>query len=278
MNSYPTESWLSQSENLEYSDYWNDEMQEMEKVWWVLDGDFSRMENHLTDIHAVSQLESCVLAAQRFFARSICGIGVDLAAGNLWATRHLLRRGAQKVISVEYSRHRLLKLGNAVLEHYGISPEHVMLVLGDIHHLHLPDSSLDYVFMSQAFHHSETPNRLLIEIQRVIKPQGLVIIIGEHILSPTLFTYLLQPLKFVVSRLISVGTQQKMFGHTIQGTDLWFGQSDFVGKDDILGDHYYTDSQYKRLFYRHAFEYVCLRQTDWESQAFVLIPKRGPSK
>lgn len=271
---YQIEDWFTEVEKIEYSDYWNNEAQDAEKIWWVLDGDFSRMEKYLEAISAASQLEECVQTAMNIFSRNLQGMGADLAAGNLWGTPHLLRLGAEKVISVEYSRHRLLKLGIVVLEHYGVSEQQALLALGDFHQLNVADSSLDFVFMSQAFHHSETPRKLLKEIQRVIKPNGIVIITGEHITRPSFKAYLLQPLKFLISRVVSPPLQKRLFSRTLQNPEFWLGKtSDFIGKDEVLGDHYFTDSQYQRLFHQHAFEYICLQRAEWHSQAFVLIPK-----
>lgn len=275
---YQIEDWFTEVEKIEYSDYWNNESQDVEKIWWILDGDFSKMEKYLESISAISQLEECVQTATKIFSRTLQGIGADLAAGNLWGTPHLLRLGAEKVISVEYSRHRLLKLGTVVLEHYGVLEQQALLALGDFNQLNLADSSLDFVFMSQAFHHSETPKKLLTEIHRVLKPEGIVIITGEHITKPSLIFYLIQPLKFFFSKLVPIYIQNKIFKYPLQNIEFWLGRnSDFIGKDEILGDHYFTDSQYKRLFHQNGFEFICLRNSWWKSQAFVLIPKDSVS-
>jgi SAM-dependent methyltransferase len=274
---YQIENWFTEVETLDYSDYWNNEAQDMNKIWWVLGGDFSKMETYLESISAISQLEECVQAAKNIFGKSLQGVGADLAAGNLWATPHLLRLGAEKVISVEYSRHRLLKLGVAVLEHYGVSTQQALLALGDFHQLKLPDSSLDFVFMSQAFHHSETPRKLLDEIYRALKPTGIVIITGEHITKPGVLKGLLQPIKFFAARFLPLSIQHKIFNKPMfNNAELILGRtSDFIDKDPVLGDHYFTDAQYKRLFQQHGFEFICLRKPQWKSQAFVLTPKKG---
>lgn len=270
---YKLEEWLSDAEKIEYSDYWNDESLEMSKEWWILDGNFSKMEVYLEKINAVAQMTACIQVAQKCFKQTLSGIGVDLAAGALWATPHLLRLGAQKIYSVEYSRHRLLKIGPAVLRHYQVETAQVMLALGDFHRLNIPDSALDFVFMSQAFHHSETPRKLLAEVRRVLKPQGIVIITGEHITRPSFFAYIRQPLRFIAAKILSSALQKKIFGKELLQYELWLGQGDFFAKDKTLGDHYFTAAQYRRLFTQHGFEHINLQQADWDSQAFVLTPK-----
>ncbi len=272
MPEFRYEEWLSEGEKIEYSDYWNDEAQEMSKEWWILDGDLSKMETYLEKIHAVTQLEACVKAAKIYFQRKIKGIGVDLAAGVLWATHHLLRLGAKVVYSVEYSRHRLLRIGPAVLEHYHVPETKTILVLGDFNRLNFSDNMLDFVFMSQAFHHSNKPRELLREIYRVLKPTGVVIITGEHITELKLSDYVCQPLRFIIGRLLPKIIQQKLFGHKIVAHGFWAGQNDVFYIDNVLGDHYYTSKQYERMFQEEGFVYHCLRSCDWSSQAFVLVP------
>jgi SAM-dependent methyltransferase len=269
---YAFEEWLSEVERVEYSDYWNDESQDINKIWWVLDGNFSKMEEHLKTIHAVSQLNSCIEAARKHFHREFHGIGADLAAGTLWATPHLLASGAEKVYSIEYSRHRLLTVGPAVLEHYQVSPLSAVLVLGDFNRLNLADATLDFIFMSQAFHHSEKPRELLGEIKRVLKPDGIVILTGEHIAEPGLIEYVRQPVRFLLAHWLPSAIQERLFGHRLQANGFWPGAGEVYSVDHVLGDHHYTNVQYKRLFTGAGFQYQCLRDRSWHSQAFVLIP------
>jgi len=42
------------------------------------------------------------------------------------------------------------------------------------------NESIDFCFCSQAFHHADDPQRLLNEIKRVLKPSGIVLMIGEN--------------------------------------------------------------------------------------------------
>src|SRR5262245_15285992 len=91
---YPVENWLNDTEALAYADYWNDEAQERLKPFWILDGDFGKMERYLASIRLIDELEACVAAGRTYFGRTLRGIGCDLAAGNLWAEPHLFRLGA----------------------------------------------------------------------------------------------------------------------------------------------------------------------------------------
>ena len=183
MIEYNVEYWLTDSdiENIEYSEYWNNEEQEKSKEWYILDGNFSKMEHYLLKVGLPQDLERCVDILKLEFKHGLKGTGIDLGAGNLWATPYLLALGEiDKLYSLEYSKHRLLKLGPRVLEHYNVPKEKMVLILGSFYDLHIDDNSLDFVFLSEAFHHADRPDCLLAEIRRVLKPNGVVIIIGEH--------------------------------------------------------------------------------------------------
>lgn len=184
MTECKVENWLSDSPDrkIEYSEYWNDEQNEQDKAWNILDGDFTKMESYLAQIGLVEDLRECLDACRARRGSRLGGVGIDLAAGNLWASPHLFGCGdVEKLYCLEFSKHRLLKLGPKVLEHYQVPNDKVVLVYGSFYDLHLPDGCLDFALLSAAFHHAEDPNRLLAEIRRVLKPDGVLMMIGEHI-------------------------------------------------------------------------------------------------
>ncbi|MBI5032973.1 MAG: class I SAM-dependent methyltransferase [Chloroflexi bacterium] len=267
---YPVEEWLNEAERIAYSDYWNDETAEREKPFWILDGDFGKMERYLAGTSLVQQLEECAAVLRQQFGRTLHGVGCDLAAGTLWAEPHLFRLGnVEKIYCIEYSRHRLLKLGPAVLEHYNISPEKIVLALGDFHRLKLQDGAVDFVFMSAAFHHSDAPEQLLREIRRVLKPEGVVILIGEHVADIRWKHYFTQPIKLLVARLVPKRWQRRIWGIVFETNSLLPNAQSRQIVDDGLGDHDYTLSQYAKFFSGAGFRYQCLRGRSL--QAFVCV-------
>jgi hypothetical protein len=66
MTDWPIERWLSDAE-------------------YVLDGDFAKMERYLEATELPRDLKACADVLRNEFGRSLAGVGVDLAAGNLWA-------------------------------------------------------------------------------------------------------------------------------------------------------------------------------------------------
>jgi SAM-dependent methyltransferase len=264
---------LSSVERLTYAEYWNSETEERTKPFWVLDGDFGRMERYLADNGFPAQLDECVRIAHERFGRVVGGVGCDLGAGSLWAVPRLLRLGTiERIYCVEYSKHRLLKLGPAVLEHYGVSPDSVVLALGDLHELRVPSATCDFVFLSAAFHHSDRPSELLKEIRRVLKPAGVVLILGEHITDAGLKQRVRHMAKFVVSRTLPARVQRRVIGRRLVVERFFPTESDLLVGDDRMGDHAYTREQYFEMFAAAGFRAECLRRSAWVFQAFVLAP------
>ena len=173
---YELRRWSTPEElrRLTYSAYWNDEEAERDKEWWTQDGDFARMEAYVDETTTLGRQLADALADA-----PPRGEGADLAAGTLWAVPRLLAAGADKVYAVEYSEHRLTRLGPGVLEHYGIPPERVVLCLGSFYELGFADGELGFVLLSQALHHADDTAALLREVRRVLAPDGVAYVIGE---------------------------------------------------------------------------------------------------
>ena len=268
---FPVEHWLDPREiaGIEYSGYWNDEDVERGKEWYVLDGDFAPMERYLGDVGLVADLGACLRAAEELRGRPIEGVGVDLAAGTLWAARYLLAAGpVERLYCVEYSQHRLLKIGPAVLEHYGTAPPRVVLALGSFYDLRLPDDSVDFAFMSQALHHADEPDRVLVELRRVLRRDGVAIVIGEHRVPAR--AQAAQAARVAASRL-PPGAQRRVFGHEIEVSDTGLAPE----TDRLAGDHFYTRRQYRDMFERRGFRHRLVRRRGAAFQSFVLWRPSG---
>ena len=233
------QNWLDKTDatDIEYSEYWNNEAIEQEKEWYILDGNFTKMETYLKTAGFLEDLQRCADILKDEYNLIIHGVGIDLAAGNLWAIPHILNLGnVDKIYCLEYSKHRLFKLGTVVLDHYNVPCDKTVLVYGSFYDLHLEDKSLDFIFLSQAFHHAEDPDRLLNEMQRVLKTNGCVIIIGEH------STGFLGRCKYFLPK-----------------------------TDTVLGDHYYTPAQYTRMFKAHGFIERKVKSSNPSHKSFILV-------
>lgn len=267
---WDVERWIDDDEReaIEYADYWNDAAAERAKPFDVEAHGFQAMERYLAETGLPTDLRAC-LQHVRETGVPLGRRGADVAAGTLWAVPVLLAEvGVEHVCCVEYSRHRLLDLGPKVLEHYGVAPERVTLALGSFYELKLADDSLDFAFLSQAFHHADDPAALLRELSRVLADGGRVLIIGEH--RVTARTYGAYAARSLLGLLPS-GVQQRMFGRTFAAhLHLRPSGSDLEPPDPVLGDHVYTTREYDELFKGHGFDWTSVALQGGEFRGFVL--------
>jgi len=281
MHSWKIERWIEPSEikNIGYSAYWNDEGLEKDKEFYVLDGNFSKMENFIKKSGMDADLKMCVDALNKIFGRELTGTGIELGAGNLWAVPHIFYCGKgkiEKMHCLEYSEHRLLKIGPKVLEHYRISPDSVTLVLGSFYNLKLDDGSMDFAFLFQSFHHADDPDKLLSEIRRVLKPSGVVIMIGEEDMNfnkriETIYQiYFKHMIKFIISSFMPLRLQQKFFRKSFNVNTFLPALKTFFPSDPVLGDHRYTLSEYRKMFSKHGFKFRRLIRPGAEHCSFIL--------
>ncbi len=270
---WSVERWISEDTvaQLEYAEYWNDEGHEHGKPLDLHDDDFSKLERYLGEVGLVRDLTLCLDT----LASPLAGRGIDLAAGTLWAAPILLKSTAVEcVYCLEYSKHRLLTIGPRVLTHYEVSPERVVLVYGSFYDLHLEAGSLDFALLSQAFHHADRPAALLAELRRVLKPGGQVIIVGEHIPRPR--DYALYGIRACASLLLPRDVQRRMLGHELDvHLSLRPSVDDVMPADPVLGDHAYSQAQYRALFTQSGFAMRRVRRPRSHYQSFVLERGNG---
>jgi len=261
---WPVQTWLDPDAiaQVEYAGYWNDESVEEDKQWNVAGGDFAPMEHYLEETGLVADLRAVLEA----LGRPLAGTGADLAAGTLWATPHLLEAGAEHVVSVEFSRHRIAELGPKVLEHYGVAPGQATLALGSFYELKLDDASLDFVFMSQALHHADDPVRLLRETARVLRPGGAALIIGEHVLGPG--HYARGATRTVVAHMPKA-LQQRAMGRVLEP----HSNPIVLPPDPVTGDHYYSPRDYRRMFEAAGLAAKPVRRPGSPIQGFVAVSR-----
>lgn len=237
-STFEVRRWLDTDEirAIEYSAYWNDETAEQSKQWWTLDGDFGRMEAYLAEQTTLARELDDLLGET-----PPRGTGADLAAGTLWAVPRLVAQGAEKVYAVEFSEHRLLKLGPHLLSHFGVPPERVVLCLGSFYDLRLDDDSVDFVLLAQALHHADRPERLLGEIGRVLKRGGTLYVIGEHLVDDPRVS-----LRRRLAASLPARLQLRLFGRIVP-------RSPELPVDPVVGDHHYLRRDYERMLAAAGF-------------------------
>lgn len=161
-----------------------------------------------------------------------------------------------------------------VLDHYNIPSEKTVLVYGSFYDLHLEDKSLDFIFLSQAFHHANDPDRLLNEMQRVLKTSGCAIIIGEQSVNYFMVFckyYCIYWIKLLIHFLMPETMQEKLFHRTFSLPKIFPDHRDLFPPDPKLGDHTYTPGQYTRIFKAHEFIERKEKSSNPCHKSFILV-------
>jgi SAM-dependent methyltransferase len=225
----PIAEWLDkQSLSAIYSSqYWNDLAEEKLKEWWIEDGSeiaFARLRSYLD---RSGLLDGYNIAEQFISEIPAHGLAIaDLASGIGWTSSLFSRLpNVGSVHAVEISRHRLELLFPQAVRMFAGQPAKLNRNLGSFYDLKFADTSMDVVFISSAFHHASSPLRLLTEIDRVLKPGGKLILIGENLIRMTA----------IVRRVVKTLVRERRFCSNFY---------ELFPPDDSSGDHYYRVSDY----------------------------------
>lgn len=247
----PVERWLSSDElkRIYSSEYWNDIEIERKKEWWIDEKGAGQL---------LSYLESSGLQAEFNAAKKIIAalpgdklIVADLAAGTGWASALLTRiPRVARVHAVEISDHRIGELFEKTFRLLDGDEAKIRRYLGSFYSLNFSDSSIDVAFLSQAFHHADKPFFLLMEIHRVLKQGGSVILAGEHFIN---FARIIK--RFIKSTLIERKPSLSFYS--------------LFPPDPVLGDHYYRISDYYFLAYSLGFK-IELYRLDTGNAMYIL--------
>jgi len=251
-----SEIWLDSEsiQSVAYSRFWNDEDIERQKPWHVIANGFERMEQYVSSLGLIEDLTACVDGLRRR-GKFVGGAGIDVAAGILWLLPSLFRIvGPDHVTCVEYSAHRLLKLGPEVLKKHAVPLAKVTLALGSFYDIKVPSDSMDFAVLCQAFHHADDPDRLIGQIARALKHDGVIIILGEEQVDWTFKHDVLHSLRYLAHRLLPK-TFHRSFLYSPYGPPRTFiaHSHDLFPHDPVLGDHAYLRREYGPIFRAHGF-------------------------
>ncbi len=94
----------------------------------------------------------------------------DIGAGSGFITEGLLARGL-KVVAVDHSQEML-----EIMQRKFASTNGLEVRLGDSERLPLDDESVDFAFANMYLHHVEDPPAAILEMVRILKPSGVLVI------------------------------------------------------------------------------------------------------
>jgi SAM-dependent methyltransferase len=253
----PIVRWLDDATlgSIYSSAYWNDLAEEKDKEWWIADGSeaaFGRLRSYLEHSGLMHEYR----IAEKFVAEIPKPdlVIADLATGIGW-TASLFSRlpNVGSVDAVDISQHRLELLFPQAIRMFDGEASKIKRKLGSFYELGFADASIDVVFLASAFHHAANPLRLLTEIDRILKPGGNLILIGENFIGA----------RAIARRVIKKILLEKKFC-----TNFY----ELFPPDNGMGDHYYRVSDYH--FFNQMLGYKVVSTSICRKQTLVIISRK----
>jgi|TARA_B100001964_G_C14153306_1_gene563111 ubiquinone/menaquinone biosynthesis C-methylase UbiE len=258
---YKKSFWMDKTDlsQIRTFEYWNNKDIESQKIWSIPNDDFGLLEKKFLSKGLFQQFKALTHDI------NFSGLtGASLASGNCILESFIIHHTNQKIdklYCLEMSEHRIHHYAPKILHHYRINSDQVELCLGSFYGLRLENNSLDFILLSQAFHHADDPNKLLKEINRVMKDEGYIIIIGEHyfkfnIVAKRSLKYLL---KFILN--------YKNFRNNNNLIPKWI---DLFPPSIRKGDIHYSKYEYINTFKTEGFSSKRKIFRKYENQGYLL--------
>jgi len=239
----PVEKWILDEdlEKIYTAEYWNNIELEKKKAWWIAEGEYQNCRNYIKESGLLAEAEKAIELSRIRDSTGKCEV-VDLAAGIGWFSALISRiPNVSEIHAVEISDHRIGILCEHAFKMLDGEAEKLHRYLGSFYETQLKTGSVDFIFLSQAFHHADNPLHLLVECDRLLKKGGKIVLIGEHFID----------WKSVARR---------FFGEMARRRTITFRFFDLFEPDPLLGDHYYMVQHYQFLFscmgYDCTYEYI----------------------
>ena len=258
---YKKTFWLDKDELTEVPtyEYWNDKKIESSKMWSIPNNDFGLFEKKFLSKGLFQQFKALTHDI------NFSGLtGASLASGNCILESFIINHNNQKInklYCIEMSEHRIHHYAPKILDHYKISPNKVELCLGSFYDLKLDDHCLDFILLSQAYHHADDPKRLLKEIDRVLKNDGYLFIVGEHFYPTRIVSFRI--FKHLIKYLINYNKFRK-------NNNLIPEWGNLFPPCIIKGDIHYSKKEYFDAFRSEKFFPKRKIFKDYGNQGFLL--------
>jgi SAM-dependent methyltransferase len=250
----PIVKWLDEEalSSIYTSQYWNDLSAEQSKEWWIADGGEVAYERLRTSLDEVGLMTEYRIAEHYISTLTRNDLSIaDLASGIGWASSLFSKLpNVRSVHAVEISHHRLELLFPQAVRLFKGEASKLNRNLGSFYNLQFPDVSMDIVFLSSAFHHASNPLRLLTEVDRVLRPGGALILIGENFIGWR------NVFRRMIKKLLLEGKYCTNF-------------QELFPPDQVLGDHYYRVGDYHDFFQTIRYKVVKFSVQNNQSVMFI---------
>lgn len=109
---------------------------------------------------------------------AIRGRVLDAGAGTCWLTAKLSTLpNVEEVDALDLSPRFLSETGGAIIEHLGGDLSRVRFTASDFTEMPYPDATFDAAWLVASIHHSRRPLQTLQEVGRVLRDEGIVVVI-----------------------------------------------------------------------------------------------------
>ena len=259
------ESWFNSNDttSIYSSDYWNNEEIEKNKIWNVNEENFKDLEDHLKNkTNLYDAFNSGLDLIEKIIVDPKGYTCLDLAAGVCWSSALLSRKlYVKEIFALEISIHRLKKIAPIVINGLSSQANKIKGIIGDFYNLKVEDNSIDLVVLSQAFHHADKPNKLLGEINRVLKPGAICFITGEKLISlkQNIFGIIKHNIKKIIFDL-NLEMFFKKNLNPLKVNKFSYKFKNIFPPDEEMGNHYYRKKDIECLM-REAWLQIIFQQT-----------------
>jgi ubiquinone/menaquinone biosynthesis C-methylase UbiE len=174
-------------------------------------------------------------------SKLINGVGVDLGGGVACISSTLAKSDLVKKIYCVEIVEDVVKLCHQIVKKQILNEKYnkVISVVGDFDNLELENNSLDFIVSWDSMHHSSNPIITLKECKRVLKKNGVVIIIDRAHNNSTPDSE--------IQRMLNIKYDEKFLIKNYRPKDM-----NLTRKDN--GEHEYRFSEWKKFFQESGFE------------------------
>jgi ubiquinone/menaquinone biosynthesis C-methylase UbiE len=261
--------WITENEidNIFSGKYWNNEESEKNKAFYILDGNTNKLIDYLNYQTTYLREFESVIKFSKELGLTIKGVGLDIAAGVCWTTALLSKIASlKKIYAIEISKHRLLKIAPLVFDLFKAETDRIIRVIGSFYDIKLPNESIDFALMSQAFHHAHKPDLLLREIYRVLKPGGFILLIGEEPVYA--YDIIIKYTKNIIKYMFpNITYKSKPINKIIPKFKEMFAP------DEVTGDHYYLIKDYYNIFNNNRYELFLHKEKKYKKYTIFIAIK-----
>lgn len=191
INLNPPEYWSPTDFALEKARVGMDNRAKLESIE-VLSGESIEVthEQAVRDHVDIDQLIKGAITFLQRKGKKVQGVVVDVGSGTGVGAALLSQIAFDKIYALEISEQFVVQIMPIVFNKLNADEQIIQRVVGDFNNIQLPNGSVDLIFDLDSFHHSEDLNVTLQECYRVLKPDGVIIVIDRGWDDNTPISYL----------------------------------------------------------------------------------------